>query len=148
MNTVTPRKRSAPKARKPRTAPQREGVVQAEVRDYLVDHVPAYRANVGQAWTGDCLRLENGDMLIKNPRPFKTGLPVGFSDVFGFKTVHITQQHVGMRMAQFYALELKSKTGKATGPQLAFLGAVQNAGGLAGIVRSVEDARQILGLIK
>jgi len=54
-----------------------------------------FRFNVGMAWTGDkMMRLKNGDMLIKNPRPFKAGPPKGYPDLSGWTPVTITKDMV------------------------------------------------------
>lgn len=79
------------------------------------------RANVGLFFTED-------------GRPIKTGLPKGFSDLFG---------HRQADCRAFY-LEVKTATGRPTKEQLAFIAAMQKRGALAGIVRSVEDARRVL----
>ena len=103
-----------------------------------------FRANVGQAWTGDAQRLPNGDVLIRNARPFTTGLPAGFSDLFGFVRHTVTAEDVGRHIAVFAAVEVKTKTGKPTDKQQAFIRAVQAAGGRAGVARSADDALSIV----
>jgi hypothetical protein len=62
---------------------------------------------------------------------------VGSSDLVGWRT---TESGV----AQFVAVEVKSKTKGASSEQQRFIEAVQGAGGCAGIARSVEDARELL----
>jgi hypothetical protein len=52
---------------------------------------------------------------------------------------------VGQRLAVFAAVEVKDR-GRATEQQEAFISLVQQAGGLAGVARSVADARAILRL--
>jgi hypothetical protein len=113
-----------------------ERKVQAEIRLELPKHgCTCWRVNVGQAWTGDeVVLLPNGDAVIRNARPFNTGLAPGFSDLFGF--VHGT--------GRFIAIECKSPHGKPTSKQEHFLEFIKNNGGLAGIARSVEDAVRII----
>ena len=57
----------------------------------------------------------------------------------------ITPDMVGQRVAVFTSIEVKTPTGRLTPAQQAWLGAVHNAGGIAGIARSVRDANEILG---
>ena len=76
------------------------------------------RANVGLFFTED-------------GRPVKTGLPKGFSDLFG---------HRLWDCRAFY-LEVKTAKGRASPEQLAFIAAMKKRGAIAAIVRSVEDAR-------
>jgi hypothetical protein len=58
----------------------------------------------------------------------------------------IGPEHVGQTMAVFTAVEVKTATGRATREQQAFVQHVQAAGGYAGIVRSVDDAKKLLEL--
>jgi len=51
---------------------------------------------------------------------------------------------VGQEMAVFAAIEVKTPKGRATKDQLRFIEHIRNAGGIAGIARSVDEARLIL----
>jgi hypothetical protein len=117
---------------------------QNEIRNALCGEGLFFRVNVGQAWTGDVHRLPNGDILIKNPRPFSTGLPPGFSDLFGLTPTTITPEMVGTRVGIFTALEVKSEKGRVNPKQSAFLSAVKNQGGRSGVARSIADARRVI----
>ena len=68
------------------------------------------------------------------------GLCVGSSDLIGFKTRTITADDVGQRVAVFVALEVKTATGRVSPDQKRFIEFVTNAGGIAGVVRSVSEA--------
>lgn len=114
--------------------------IQNEIRNALAGKCMLFRANVGKGWTGDVKRLPDGSILIRNPRPFDTGLPVGFSDTFGLVQREITQDMVGQTIAQFVAGEIKTADGKVSPKQRAFLSAIRNYGGLADVWRSAADA--------
>ncbi len=73
------------------------------------------------------------------------GLCPGSSDLIGYRSVVITEDMVGQRLAVFAAVEVKDR-GRATEQQEAFINLIQQAGGLAGVARSVADARAILRL--
>ena len=122
----------------------KEHSLQNEIRNALAGKCHTFRANVGKSWIGDAHRLPDGSILIRNPRPFSTGLPVGFSDLFGFVPVEITPEMVGQRVAVFAAMEIKTKTGKVTPQQTAFLKAIRNNGGRSGVIRSVDDALRVI----
>ncbi|HEX8552522.1 MAG TPA: hypothetical protein VF681_13320 [Abditibacteriaceae bacterium] len=117
-----------------------EHKIQNVGRNALVNVCLNFRANVGQGWTGEITKLPNGDIYIKNPRPFNTGLPPGFSDTFGLTPVTVTQDMVGRVLGVFHAIEYKSATGKARTLQAAFLEAVRRNGGRAGIARNEAEA--------
>lgn len=67
----------------------------------------------------------------------------GGSDLIGWRTVTVTPEMVGARLAVFVAVEVKDK-GRATDAQLSFIQAVRTAGGIAGVARSEEAALAIL----
>lgn len=79
------------------------------------------RANVGLFFTAD-------------GRPVKTGLPKGFSDLFGHRLAD----------CRAFYLEVKTAKGRPSPEQLAFIAAMKKRGAIAAIVRSVEDARLVV----
>lgn len=68
----------------------------------------------------------------------------GASDLLGWKTVTVTPAMVGQRVAVFVAIEVKDGSGRTTPEQDHFIKVVTEAGGLAGVARSNEDAMDIL----
>jgi hypothetical protein len=72
------------------------------------------------------------------------GLARGSADLIGWRTVTITHAMVGSRIAVFTSIEVKTPTGRIRPEQQAWLDAVTQAGGLAGIARSVTDAQALL----
>jgi len=77
-------------------------------------------------------------------RPVQFGLARGSADLIGWRTITITPDMVGQRVAVFTSIEVKTPTGRIRPDQHAWLGAVQSAGGIAGIARSVTDAVTIV----
>jgi len=71
------------------------------------------------------------------------GLARGSADLIGWRTVVVTPDMVGQRLAVFTSIEVKTPTGRIRPEQQAWLGVVQKAGGIGGVVRSVGDALQI-----
>lgn len=131
-----------------------EHAIQNEIRNALCDVGLFFRANVGQGWQGVgkatrthrpiTVPLMPGDVLLKKARPFSTGLPPGFHDVFGIVPVVITQDMVGQTIGVFASTDAKSATGRASEPQVRFRDAVILAGGRSGFSRSVDDALRII----
>jgi hypothetical protein len=72
------------------------------------------------------------------------GLARGSADLIGWRTVTITPDMVGQRLAVFTSIEIKTPTGRIRPEQQAWLSVVQGAGGIAGVVRSVADAVRIV----
>ncbi|ABO51125.1 conserved hypothetical protein [Desulforamulus reducens MI-1] len=92
-----------------------------------------FRANVGEGWTGEkIVKNLDGSITIHNPRRLKTGLPVGFSDLFG-----VTEN------GKAVFVEVKSATGRLRQEQENFLKRMRQMGAYAGVARSPEDAERI-----
>ena len=72
------------------------------------------------------------------------GLARGSADLIGWRTITVTQAMVGTRLAIFTSIEVKVPTGRVRPEQQAWLEAVQGAGGIAVIARSVPDAELAL----
>jgi hypothetical protein len=75
--------------------------------------------------------------------PVRYGLQPGSSDLIGWRTVTITPEMVGQQVAVFTSIEVKTPTGRVKPEQQQWLDAVQAAGGIAGVARSVEDALRL-----
>lgn len=104
-----------------------------------------FRVNVGTGVTGNGqIRHANGDVTVKNARPFSTGVPKGYSDLSGYKKITITEDMVGKQIAQAVFLEVKTETGKIRPEQVNFIEQAQKKGAIAGVVRSVEDFRELV----
>lgn len=90
-------------------------------------------------------RNNTGALKDAAGRLVRYGLCPGSSDLIGLRTRIITEADLGHRFAQFVAIEVKDQ-GRLTPEQERFIAMVQQAGGLAGVARSPEDARAILRL--
>jgi hypothetical protein len=71
------------------------------------------------------------------------GLAKGSADLIGWRTVVVTPEMVGTRLAVFTSIEVKTPTGRVRPEQQAWQAAVLAAGGISGIARSVSDALRI-----
>lgn len=113
-----------------------EADIQRQIRMALSPFGTYFRANVGQAWTGsDYIQIENG-LLIKNPRPFNTGLPKGFPDLFGFTLKN--------DIPIFTAVEVKTPKGRLRQDQAYMLDFLKDKGAIVGVARSADDAIKIV----
>lgn len=88
-------------------------------------------------------RNNTGTLRDRNGRPVQFGLAKGSADLIGWTTRTITADMVGQRVAVFTSIEVKSATGRLRPDQRQWMEAVQAAGGIAGVARSVEDAQRL-----
>ena len=95
---------------------------------------------------GDCrvFRNNTGTLRDQHGRPVQFGLCKGSADLIGWTTRTVTPEMVGQQVAVFTSIEVKTPTGRLRPEQQQWLDAVQAAGGIAGIARSVEDAKALL----
>ena len=98
-----------------------EHSIQNDIRNSTADIAVLFRANVGQGITYD-------------GRHFDTGLPKGFSDLFGFRKSD----------GRAVFIEVKTETGRIRPEQQNFINKMRLYGALAGVARSVQDARSII----
>lgn len=111
-----------------------------------------FRNNVGKAWQGKSEQFQRasqvmlypGDVVVRQAQLVTYGLCVGSSDVIGWTQHVITPADVGAVVAIFTAIEAKAEKGRATDEQKNFIERVQDAGGIAGVARSDEEALTIL----
>lgn len=111
-----------------------------------------FRQNTGMAWVGNkivrgsgqSIRLNPGDVVIRNARPFRAGVP-GMSDLGGWVPVEVTPDMIGSTLAVVAQVEVKENA-RPTPEQLAWIEAVNKAGGRAGIAHDEIELADILGL--
>ena len=89
-------------------------------------------------------RNNTGTLRDANGRPVQFGLAKGSADLIGWTTRTITPDMVGQQVAVFTSIEVKTATGRLRPEQRQWLDAVQSAGGIAGVARSVDDALDLL----
>lgn len=117
--------------------------------------VVLFRANSGKAWLcggGAPRRLVDGSVVLPAARPVALGLalasgaPVaGQGDLLGWRTITVTPDMVGAQLAVFLSIECKRDNGgRTSADQLHWLGAVQRAGGIAGVANSPDAAKKII----
>lgn len=111
-----------------------------------------WRNNTGMGWAGKSIalapgetyRAKGGERLVFAARPLKAGLCEGSADLIGFKTVTITPDMVGKKVAVFHAWEVKDGNGRLSPAQKHFLDHINCGGGFAVEIRSVAQAEQAI----
>lgn len=89
-------------------------------------------------------RNNTGTLRDQHGRPVQFGLCKGSADLIGWRSITITPAMVGTTIAVFTSVEVKTSTGRIRPEQQQWLEAVQAAGGIAGVARSVADAEVLL----
>jgi hypothetical protein len=89
-------------------------------------------------------RNNTGVLRDQHGRPVSFGLCKGSADLIGWTTRTITPDMVGQQVAVFTSIEVKTASGRLTPEQRQWLAAVETAGGIAGVARSVADAEALL----
>jgi hypothetical protein len=96
--------------------------IQNQIRSALSPYAVIFRANVGSAYTQD-------------GRYFSTGLPKGFSDLFGFRRSD----------GKMIFIEVKTPKGRIRPEQEEFIKNMNACGAIAGVCRSPDDALRLIG---
>lgn len=99
----------------------REKDIQNEIRLALSDYAVVFRINVGTFMS------ETGAMV-------STGVPRGFSDLFGVRKSD----------GKAFFIEVKNKKGRTSKYQENFLHQMKKAGAITGVARSGEEATRII----
>lgn len=76
-----------------------------------------------------------GTVRTPDGRYFNTGVPKGFSDLFGFRKSD----------GKAIFIEVKTKTGRASKEQLNFINIMKQNGAIAGICRNTDEALELIG---
>ena len=116
-----------------------EDEIKASIRAHLGlrPDIKLFTNPVGNGWmASDARQTAAGGVVLTHPRRVRFGLCTGSSDLIGW----VTQNGI----ARFLALEVKTKNKKPTDEQLNFIEQVKTAGGIAGVVRGVEDVEKLL----
>lgn len=123
---------------------------------HQVSGVRLFRNNCGTGWVsnkkrrlrpGELYRARGGELILYEPRPLHAGLFKGSADGIGWRSVTITPDMVGQRVAVFLSIETKvPKTGRISTEQAKWDEQVSAAGGISIITNNPElAAEQIKG---
>lgn len=98
-----------------------EHAIQNAIRIALADSCVIFRINVGSAY------MQSGNY-------FKTGVPKGFPDLFGYRK----------KDGKAVFIEVKTEKGRVSKEQMRFIEKMLADGAIAGICRSTEDALKLV----
>ena len=126
-----------------------EKTIQSEVFKTLGSHpdIRVFRNNVGMGFVGTVIHeFPARQITLKNHRRIRFGLFEGSSDLIGWRSVIVTPDMVGKKIAVFLSIETKTLHGTAKPEQQNWIDQVRRAGGVADIARCARDAEIITGL--
>lgn len=103
-----------------------------------------FRNTVGEGWVGKVTAHEKDFLVLQHPRHVTFGLYPGSPDIVGWRSLLITPDMIGERIAQFTGLEVKTRHGRTADVQTRFLAALADAGACCGVVRSPDEALTIV----
>ncbi|GIX10341.1 hypothetical protein [Elioraea sp.] len=102
-----------------------------------------FRNHVGAGWTGRLVARTARRIVLEDARHCTFGLAPGSPDLIGWRSLIVTPEMVGRRIARFVAIEAKAR-GRLTAGQNGFLAVAGGMGAIAGVARSAEDARALI----
>lgn len=114
------------------------------MRELGVGDTRVFRNNNGVGWVGRVLSKSADHVTLADPRPLHAGLCEGSSDLIGWRTITITPDMLGARVAVFLGVEVKTERGRVTDEQRRFQAVVTRAGGIAVIARSDDEATELV----
>lgn len=97
-----------------------------------------WRNETGQFWTGKIIHKDSVTVTLQNAHMIPVGLCVGSSDLIG----------IHRPSGKFFAIEVKTSTGRTSKEQKQFIEHVESSGGIAGIARSPQDALELLSRVE
>lgn len=93
-----------------------------------------WRNETSGAYVGKLIHKDARIVTLANAQMMTFGLCVGSSDIIG----------IHKPTGRFLAVEVKTKTGRASKEQINFIEQVRAANGIAGLARSVQEALDLL----
>ena len=105
--------------------------------------VRVFRNNVGVGFIGTVIAEDNGKIILDNARRIRFGLHEGSADLIGWKSVKITPDMVGQKIAVFISAEIKGPHGRMSEEQNNWMAQVLFAGGHAYEIRDIRQADKI-----
>jgi hypothetical protein len=92
-----------------------------------------WRCETAGAWVGKTIYRVGDTVTLADARMIQAGLTKGGADIIGISPD-----------GRFLAVEVKTATGSVRPEQAVFIKVVQEAGGIAGVARSVDEALALL----
>lgn len=98
-----------------------------------------FRNHVIGCWVGHVESKTPTNITLSKYRHMDVGLMKGSGDFIGWRTITVTPDMVGKRVAVFTSVEAKTETGRVSDEQREWLHRVRQAGGIAMVVRSPDQ---------
>jgi hypothetical protein len=92
---------------------------------------------------GVVIAEDNGKIILGNARRIRFGLHEGSADLIGWKSIKITPDMVGKKIAVFLSAEIKGPHGRMSEEQNNWMAQVLVAGGMAYEIRDICQADKL-----
>jgi hypothetical protein len=102
--------------------------------------VRVFRNTIGEGWSGKRVQGPKDLVILRNASYVTWGLCPGSHDLIGWKSVVVTPEMIGQRLAIFLGGEIKTDAGKLSSEQRNFHRNLLEAGGISGIWRNPDEA--------
>lgn len=127
---------------------QPEAAILSAVRLALSREIPTgrlFRNHAGIFWAGRAVGRKGRTVMLDDAQQVMAGLHIGAADLIGATPIIVTPELVGRQLAVLTSIEVKTPSGRVTPEQENWAVQVRSWGGIAGIVRSPDEA---IALIK
>ena len=112
----------------------KETILQREIMLALSEAgCTVFRNNTGKAWHGRVILRDGNQVTLADAYMMPYGLAVGSADIVGIAPG-----------GRFLSIEVKTSGGSLSDAQVTWLDAMRDAGAVAGVVRSPDDALRLI----
>jgi hypothetical protein len=102
---------------------------------YSANGFKVFRNNTGLYWSGKNFKAQGG-IYLQNAIRIQGGLGTGSPDIIGWKSIDITPEMIGEKVAVFVGIEVKTEGIKTTKDQELWLAQLKKDGGVAEILHT------------
>lgn len=127
----------------------KEKTVRGLVREHITQKYQCglFPNPVGKGYVGKCVSFKNGVAVIENARIVDFGLFPGSPDDVGWRSIIVTPDLVGKRIAIAVGFEYKKKKGQRRKKQKDTIKKMQEWGCIAAFIEGIDDAERAINQV-
>ena len=108
--------------------------IENEILANLPPNKRLFKINAGMGWVGKIVKHTGDTIILKNPRPLHAA-PTGWFDLSGWRSIEITPDMVGKKIAVFCGVEVKAGSDRLSKAQKSLGRILEKMGGEYEIVK-------------